>query len=1342
MADVDEIWLEMQREQPGASAKRKPKAVVDLSSLQRERPKAKKIGAKKQLDTSLHWMQNWSASLKTEKQDFGAAALAGTLQGDDAAMSMVEPPTTLIDAVEELPTGTPETFLAYLQRDINCLSEDSLGVRLQSIQKLERILVQQADSLSTDIIDAVSDALLKPLLKRMKDKSEKVRELAVKILRTLVENTSDLAAMLPYIFPTLVARLGCEDLDGVAHLPEVMRPDPEQKPTEIARPVEDSEEVRLLLGRFVASVLSRCNPTQVYSYIDEATGLIRAGAMDPFHEVKALSCETMITFCYNHQEMLLHFALPLARSLTSCLTHNHAKLRIAAMRAVTACLFCGVWKHNFEIFQILMAWQDPNKVPIKAFFEGVTNVNYMSTLSFDRHPAVRRFWFETQAYWLLRCVDKVDLEPYVVPYILTGLCDENVEIALECFWLLEKVGELYESEHETDLRKTKQYGFDYGWTYEGRAFVPFPLQGVWAGGNSVQSHLRRSGAHGPDFSGEQARTEHKDRELVEGAEADEDEDEDDKLGRPLQLPRRDYCWGDFADLKVYSRLPRPRLGTRCWVRTHTRRFIKATFNDVVDFRDCTALNAGRLLCMCVAYTEEGVTEWLQPMLAALQKFYAGRAWAAGNSEVMETYATVCKLLGAFLEPVSLWGQLKCALDPDSVLEHDQRVASVRILSLCMQGHVETLQSIQPPDPSVGLGHLEAVVPEMIAAMHESDLLLSPTPESREALWLLLFSFLEPLRPLLSEGQVSQLLFVALALAAKAPADEASELPVISSSKARTGKAPSDLDPKLFDLEEEELVDAENLNRALVALSQGLEETIASQPNKVQALPCYSLDSLEDDDADFSSSPCEVVETDPRSLHQLLFERGFLEVMERLDDSFQVFRSVLYLSPVAVLIKTEHQEVVLRHLAAFSGSAASAPTRSAAQALAVQLALRCAKLLETCSAGSLVSLAQGFIWKVFQLMGRAQAEAMQGKCQSLSFAVMITGLSHWRSFTLRSCVDPRLALFPRAGQEASSEPLAWMISVVADQELYKRFMMAMEHAEVVMSGRDRDDWVIEKARQFRVESERRSNVARATAASSLLLALRRMLLDGRGRLPWQQGSAAGSTRGLFLAAASIFSTAEPTMEPLFVRPSPPGLVIYAAELLHLLLHLPEATGEEKATTAATPFRLLDDAARAIHQLPVPASKPRLPAGVRLSKEEEEQLVAKYIGALIDLNLTLPPDPQAKHAPASLDETSGDIVLGWDAAMEADGKGSGAGLSMTAAAAAAVPSEVSRLLAQSVECQRWNAALALYILGVDLCEVFQDAFHANVARWKKSKEQAKVLIAMDVLQRGKKTLSAVP
>lgn len=52
----------------------------------------------------------------------------------------------------------------------------------------------------------------------------------------------------------------------------------------------------------------------------------------------------------------------------------------------------------------------------------------------------------------------MDLEPYIAPYLLTGLCDENEEIALEVFWLIERIGEAYEAEHEEDLRKTKQYG--------------------------------------------------------------------------------------------------------------------------------------------------------------------------------------------------------------------------------------------------------------------------------------------------------------------------------------------------------------------------------------------------------------------------------------------------------------------------------------------------------------------------------------------------------------------------------------------------------------------------------------------------------------------------------------------------------------------------------------------------------------------------------------------------------------------------------------------------------------------------------------------------------------------
>eukprot|EP00933_Yihiella_yeosuensis_P079741 TRINITY_DN93152_c0_g1_i1.p1 TRINITY_DN93152_c0_g1~~TRINITY_DN93152_c0_g1_i1.p1 ORF type:complete len:1369 (+),score=308.95 TRINITY_DN93152_c0_g1_i1:82-4188(+) len=1355
MADVDDIWAEMQKEQLGLGTKTtKAKVVktVDLSSLQRERAKPKKALPKKQLDSTLGWMHGWSS---TVKQPSGSAGYPGLAASED--LSQLEPPTTLIDVVEDLPSGTPETFLAYLQRDINCLGEEQLGVRLQSIQKLERILVKQVDSLSTDTVDAVCDALLKPLLKRTKDKSEKIRELAVNILRSLVENASHLGGLLAYIFPTLVARLGSEDLDGVAHLPEIMRPDPEQKPVEIARPVEESEEVRLSLHRFVTSLLARLNPTQIYSYVDEATGLLRAGCMDPFPEVKAMACETMIAFCYNNTEMLLHFALPMARSLTSCLTHNHAKVRILALRGITALLWCGVWKHNFEIFQVLMAWQDPNKVPIKAFYEGHTQVNYMSTLSFDRHPAVRRFWFETLANWLLTVPDKVDHEPYVFPYLLTGLCDENEDIALEVFWLIERCGQLYESEHEEDLRKTKQYGFDYSWTYNGRATVPFPLQGLWSGGKAVSSHVRRTTAQGPDYIGKKGLDElRKHRDALDDLpdeplredeldDLDEDDEVDAKLGRAVPLPEREYCWPILRDLKVFRRLPRPRLGSRHWIRTHTRRYIKATFNDVVDFRDCTTLNAGRLLCMSIAYTEEGVTEWLQPMMAALTKFYSGRAWASGQkdqAQTMETYSTVCRLCGAFLDPVAVWAQLRCSLDPDSLLDLDQRVAMVRILALCLQGHVEVLQSIENPDPDLGLGHLESVMPELVSAVYESDLLLSPTPESRAALWDLVFSFLEPLRPWLTSEQVSKLLFVVLSLSAKPPPDEASELPDARRRVDPTVALQNGV--QLLDLEEEELLDRGKLERALDALCKGIEVS-GSVPQ--QACGGFSLDSLDDGDDDFAS-PSSASEEAKGPL-QVLFDQAFLEVMERLDDSFQVFRSVVYLSPLSVLVSASHVEVILRRLEVFCDATSTSSTRSAAQALGVQLAVRCSKIAESDSQSSLARSARYFIWKVFQMLGRVQLGALQGSFQNLSYAVAMSGLAMWRRFYLSPHVDPRLALFPPSdadAEEKTSPCIEFMVAILADQELYKRFAGALELCETTMTGKAKEDFVVAKARRLREESDRRASAARAMAASTLLLVLRSMCLDGRGSaLPWLPGSKAGSTSMLFRGVASLFRVAQPTLDPPFVRPTAPGMYIYVGEMLHVLMHLPKDAKDEDSVKeiAQSPLRIVDDAARAITQLTAPPSVPRWPPGLKFSADEEDELVVNFVQALIDLNLSLPPDPNAKHAPASLDQAGGDILIGWEDALLSStsaATSSGSSGSSDKAGAAAVPSEVIRIQAQSPECLTWNAALALYKFGIDLTVVCPDGFQKAMAKWRKKGEQGKVIVAQDIINRAQKAYTS--
>eukprot|EP00913_Durusdinium_trenchii_P003936 g3645.t1 len=182
----------------------------------------------------------------------------------------------------------------------------------------------------------------------------------------------------------------------------------------------------------------------------------------------------------------------------------------------------------------------------------------------------------------------------------------------------------------------------------------------------------------------------------------------------------------------------------------------------------------------------------------------------------------------------------------------------------------------------------------------------------------------------------------------------------------------------------------------------------------------------------------------------------------------------------------------------------------------------------------------------------------------------------------------------------------------------------------------------------------------------------------------------------------------------------GQAAWAATCSEVLIILTQKwLGVDREQASLPPFRLVDDAARAIHGLSAPSSPSRLPHGLRLSVQEEElfargeKLVTDFIGAMLQLNLSLPPDPKAKFAPASLEDSAKDVLLG-------------------GRRGAPTRSEVPRVLSQSADCLRWNAALALYVLGMDLAPLFKDAFQSCMARWQKRKEQAKVLLAQDVLQ----------
>ncbi|CAJ1393892.1 unnamed protein product [Effrenium voratum] len=315
-----------------------------------------------------------------------------------------------------------------------------------------------------------------------------------------------------------------------------------------------------------------------------------------------------------------------------------------------------------------------------------------------------------------------------------------------------------------------------------------------------------------------------------------------------------------------------------------------------------------------------------------------------------------------------------------------------------------------------------------------------------------------------------------------------------SSDAKKGPPPEQL---------KELVDLPQLQRALRALGSGSQ--------------AQSLDSLDEDEDEAPEAR--------------LFREAFLEVAGAAE-SFQVFRSVVRLTPTAVLMQAEHRAVVLERLRDFAGTAAAPESRRSAQALGASLALR----------------EPGCAFEVFELLAAALAAVPASLGAGAADAPLsAAGLGQWRRVAL---ADSAAAW--NAALSGESKALGWLGATFADQELYKRYHLAMETAEKVLTGSDQEDWVLDKARYLRVESELRATRCRCASASLALLALRRTQTRQRAR--WgQQGG------GLWRAFCSTLSTAQHTMEPPFVKPPPPAVLLYAEEAGELSRSLDSGRG---------------------------------------------------------------------------------------------------------------------------------------------------------------------------------------
>eukprot|EP00920_Eleutheroschizon_duboscqi_P036425 GHVT01087803.1.p1 GENE.GHVT01087803.1~~GHVT01087803.1.p1 ORF type:complete len:518 (+),score=40.98 GHVT01087803.1:2737-4290(+) len=301
--------------------------------------------------------------------------------------------------------------------------------RREALARLTAIVDSHVnDDASTDVLDMILHELLPPMLAAMADsRSQRNRELAVGMLCRMARYCMAMWDNLDDILPVLSRRMGHLGHDGFVHLPEVRAADHSQQPKGF-NAVETSEEVRFLLTEFVELIMESLPDELVGPSLNTITGLLRACAMDSAPEVKRRACGAIASLCRNHSHLLLNFAETIVRSLYGCLTHSHSAIRVAGLRALVGALHCGLYKYNAQIIQDLIAWQEPNLVPIDAFYGGHVAVNYLAKLSSDRSTSVRRYFLKCLAYVVINLPDKMDYEGWLVPYLVTGLTDEDLGV--------------------------------------------------------------------------------------------------------------------------------------------------------------------------------------------------------------------------------------------------------------------------------------------------------------------------------------------------------------------------------------------------------------------------------------------------------------------------------------------------------------------------------------------------------------------------------------------------------------------------------------------------------------------------------------------------------------------------------------------------------------------------------------------------------------------------------------------------------------------------------------------------------------------------------------------------
>ncbi|EFN80049.1 dynein assembly factor 5, axonemal [Harpegnathos saltator] len=297
-----------------------------------------------------------------------------------------------------------------LSKIIVSLQADEKTRRRQALEEITKYISREGTLNSVDVLVEIWESVHRYLVRILNDNTEICRDLTVGILRIFLEILPPDDKHIIYVIPIMSRRLG------------------------VQQRIEPSEEVRLKCVSLLRTIILKYKDL-LAPYIPDITRIATHTVMDSYPDVKKESCKCISDYAKTLPRHFYSQSEYLIKSVLSNFTHQHYRVRLAAVEAIGNVMRYGNSKSMEEV------------------------ATPLAQRLFDQSGIVREAVVQVSGCWLTELPDRYSWWHKLLPLIMTGLHDELAEIRAKAAKMWDAAGKLYMEENENDTRLKDKMDF-------------------------------------------------------------------------------------------------------------------------------------------------------------------------------------------------------------------------------------------------------------------------------------------------------------------------------------------------------------------------------------------------------------------------------------------------------------------------------------------------------------------------------------------------------------------------------------------------------------------------------------------------------------------------------------------------------------------------------------------------------------------------------------------------------------------------------------------------------------------------------------------------------------------